>query len=77
MPLDLLRVAEQLSSLASGLQSQGVERAGRLERAIQEMGSADAEVVNRKRAQGRVTWLVPGLPTDTAAAYPPTPPPTD
>ena len=77
MPLDLLRVAEQLSSLASDLQAQGVERAERLERAIREMGSADAEVVNRKRAQGRVTWLVPGLPTDTAAAYPPTLPPAD
>ncbi len=77
MPLDLLRVAEQLSSLASGLQAQGAERAEQLERALLEIGTADAEEINRKRAQGRVTWLVPGLPTDTAAAYPPNPPPAD
>ena len=77
MPLDLHRVAEQLSSLASGLQAQGVERAERLERAIREMGTADGEDVNRKRTEGRVTWLVPGVPTDTAAAYPASPPPAD
>lgn len=75
MGLDFHEVAAQLEGLAEGLQAQGVGHRERLERALTTLASADASAINQKRSQGRVTWLVPGVPPDTAAHVPPTLPP--
>ena len=77
MPLDLDSVAAQLDSMGNHLQSQGVDANNRLDRAIEVFASAGAEVINNKREQGKVTWLVPALPRDVSTHHPPTPPPPD
>ncbi len=77
MGLDLHKVAAQLEGLVEGLQAQGVGHSERLERSLATLASADAGAINQKRSQGRVTWLVPGLPADTAAHISPTPLPAN
>ncbi|MDO8751265.1 MAG: DNA double-strand break repair nuclease NurA [Dehalococcoidia bacterium] len=77
MGLDLHKVAAQIEGLAAGLQAQGAGHRERLERAVTTLASADAGAINQRRSQGRVTWLVPGLPPDIAAHISPTPPPAD
>lgn len=77
MPLDLDHVSAQLETLASGLQAESAHHGERLRLATETFASADAGAINLKRAQGKVTWLVPGLPSDPAARYTPIDPPSD
>ena len=77
MPLDWHHVATQLDALAADLQTQGTEHSSRLDRALETFASADPAVINDKRAKGKVTWLVPGLPANPAAHHPPALPPSD
>ena len=77
MPLDWHHVATQMDALAADLQTQGTEHSSRLDRALETFASADPAVINDKRAKGKVTWLVPGLPANPAAHHPPALPPSD
>ena len=77
MGLDFYKVAAQLQGLAEGLQAQGEGHRECLERAVTTLASADAGAINQKRSQGRVTWLAPGVPRDTATHISPTLPPSD
>ena len=77
MGLDFLKVSTQLEGLAAGLQAQGAGHRERLDRALDTLASADAGAINQKRSQGRMTWLVPGVPPDIAAHISPAMPPSD
>ncbi|MCZ6788704.1 MAG: DNA double-strand break repair nuclease NurA [Chloroflexi bacterium] len=77
MGLDIHGVQSQLDALASNLQSQTAQHHARLQQAIQQLRSADADAINGKRTQGRFAWPVPAFPLNPAAHHSPTLPPPD
>ena len=74
MGLDIHVVQSQVDTLASNLQSQTAQHHARLQQALQQLRSAEADTINGKRTQGSFAWPVPAFPLDPAAHYSPTPP---
>jgi len=79
MGLDLEATARQVQSLATGMREQVQDKRTRLNFALDTMGKAQQGKIERKyaEAQGRVTWLIAGLPRDLREAHSPPETPED
>ncbi|MBI2909755.1 MAG: DNA double-strand break repair nuclease NurA [Chloroflexi bacterium] len=77
MTLDLNLLAGQVAAIADTVAQDHMDWKGRLDKALEVLGAADAAALAQKIASSKTTWLPAGLVEGLCAAYPPPPCPSD
>ena len=77
MSLDLNKVAEQIGAMVSDLVAGRREKQVRLEQAMGLLNSVDLNILKKKVANSRTTWLVAGIVDDISGSHPSPPTPEE